>query len=100
MGYQQGTLDASRGIHRWMGSIAMDHAGNIALGYSASSASVFPSIRYTGRMVSDAQGTMDAESVIWQGTGSQLRNLDRWGDIVPWRLIPWMIAHSGTRTNT
>ena len=38
------------GIHRWMGSIAMDKQGNIALGYSASSGSVTPSIRYTGRL--------------------------------------------------
>ncbi len=34
--YQQGTLDAADGVHRWMGSIAMDQTGDIALGYSAS----------------------------------------------------------------
>ena len=42
--FQQGTLGASDGTHRWMGSIAMDKQGNIALGYSASSSSVNPSI--------------------------------------------------------
>lgn len=78
--YQQGTLSASDGIHRWMGSIAMDKVGDIALGYSASSSSVYPSIRYTGRTASDALGTMEAENVIQAGSGSQTRNLGRWGD--------------------
>jgi PKD repeat protein len=78
--YQQGTLDTSDGIHRWMGSIAMDQSGDIALGYSASSSSVYPSIRYTGRTPSDALGTMEAENIIKAGTGSQLQNLSRWGD--------------------
>ena len=78
--FQQGTLGASDGIHRWMGSIAMDKVGNIALGYSASSSSVFPSIRYTGRVPTDPLGTMEAENLIQPGTGSQLPNLSRWGD--------------------
>lgn len=78
--YQQGTLIAGDGIHRWMGSIAMDKAGDIALGYSASSSSVFPSIRYVGRVPTDPLGTMESESIITNGHGSQLKNLDRWGD--------------------
>ena len=78
--FQQGTLDASDGIHRWMGSIAMDKVGNIALGYSASSGSVFPSIRYTGRVPTDVLGTMEAENSIMIGGGSQLSSLARWGD--------------------
>ncbi len=44
--------------HRWMGSIAMDKAGNMALGYSVSSSSVFPSIRYAGRLASDSLNTL------------------------------------------
>jgi hypothetical protein len=63
-----------------MGSIAMDKVGDIALGYSASSGSVFPSIRYTGRVPGDTLGTMEAENVTKTGTGSQLANLSRWGD--------------------
>jgi hypothetical protein len=78
--FQQGTLGTSDGIHRWMGSIAMDKQGNLALGYSASSASVFPSIRYTGRLSTDPLGTMQTENVIQAGGGSQLQNLSRWGD--------------------
>ncbi len=78
--YQQGTLPVDDGIHRWMGSIAMDKAGDIALGYSASSSSVYPSIRYRGRVPGDQLGTMESESVILNGAGSQVKNLDRWGD--------------------
>jgi hypothetical protein len=78
--YQQGTLSASDGVHRWMGSIAMDKQGNIALGYSASSGSVKPSIRLTGRLVTDLLNTMETETEIIRGGGSQLRNLSRWGD--------------------
>jgi len=63
-----------------MGSIAMDKQGNIALGYSASSSNVKPSIRYTGRLVTDALGTMQAENIVKAGSGSQLPNLSRWGD--------------------
>lgn len=78
--YQQGTLDASDGIHRWMGSIAMDKAGNLALGYSASSSSTFPSIRLTGRAPKDTLNTMESETILQPGSGSQLPNLNRWGD--------------------
>jgi len=78
--FQQGTLDTGDGTHRWMGSIAMDKAGNIALGYSASSSSVYPAIRYTGRLATDPLGTMAAETSIIEGGGSQTQNLSRWGD--------------------
>lgn len=78
--FQQGTLGTADGIHRWMGSIAMDKLGDIALGYSASSSSVAPSIRYTGRLATDALGTMQTENILQVGGGSQTGNLHRWGD--------------------
>jgi hypothetical protein len=76
---QQGTFapDAS---YRWMGSIAMDRDGNTAMGYSVSSASINPSIRYTGRVPNDPAGTMQAEVNAVTGTGSQTTGLSRWGD--------------------
>ncbi len=77
--FQQGTFSPDS-TYRWMGSIAMDKLGDMALGYSASSGSLFPSIRYTGRLVTDAPGTMQSENTIQAGAGSQLRNLNRWGD--------------------
>jgi len=78
--FQQGTLNSSDGIHRWMGSIASDKQNNIALGYSASSGTVKPSIRYTGRLAADALGTMQTENIIQAGGGSQTGTLHRWGD--------------------
>ncbi len=81
--HQEGTYSpgSSDGIHRWMGSAAMDSAGNIALGYSASDDnSVFPSLRYSGRLASDPLGTFpQGEGSIVEGTGSQTTS-SRWGD--------------------
>src|SRR6266850_1433412 len=66
---------------RWMGSAAMDQQGNIALGYSASSASINPQIRYAGRLFTDPLNMLtQAESTLFAGTGSQTGGLNRWGD--------------------
>ena len=84
--FQEGTYapGITDGIHRWMGSIAMDGQGNMALGYSASNGtnpSVFPSVFYTGRMAGDPLGMMTlGEASIINGTGSQTATLNRWGD--------------------
>ncbi len=58
--YQQGTY-APDSSYRWMGSIAMDKAGDIAVGYSVSSSTMNPSIRYTGRVPGDPLGQMESE---------------------------------------
>jgi hypothetical protein len=77
--YQSGTY-APDSNYRWMGSIAMDKVGNIALGYSVSSATMHPSISYTGRAPTDSPGTMQGENLILTGAGSQTSGLTRWGD--------------------
>ncbi len=78
--YQQGTY-APDTTSRWLGSAAMDRSGDIALGYSASSTSVFPSIRYTGRLVSDPLGSLpQGEATLIGGSGSQTGTANRWGD--------------------
>ncbi len=76
---QQGTF-APDATYRWMGSIAMDQAGDMAAGYSVSSSLIRPSVRYTGRVPTDPAGTMEAEVTVVTGTGSQTGNLSRWGD--------------------
>jgi hypothetical protein len=76
---QEGTQDLGDGLDRWMGSIAMDKAGDIALGYSASSSSDHPSIRYAARKATDPLGTLGKEKVLKAGGGSQTGS-DRWGD--------------------
>ena len=35
---------------RWMGSVAMDQSGNLAVGFSASDATIHPQIRYATRL--------------------------------------------------
>jgi len=76
---QQGTF-APDANFRWMGSMAMDQAGDIAAGYSVSSSSIHPSIAFTGRVPSDPAGTLEAETNIITGAGSQNGTLHRWGD--------------------
>ncbi len=77
--FQEGTF-APDAADRWMGSIAMDGAGDIALGYSVSSTSVFPSIRYVGRLASDPQGQLpQGEHTLIAGGASQTTTT-RWGD--------------------
>ena len=78
--YQQGTYSPDAN-NRWMGSVAMDGAGNIALGYSVSSSTVYPSIRYTGRLASDPLNTMpQGEQTLVSGGGYQTDSSGRWGD--------------------
>jgi uncharacterized membrane protein len=76
---QQSTF-APDATFRWMGSIAMDQAGDIAVGYSKSSSTVNPSIAFSGRAVTDPASTLQAETSVINGTGSQTGGLNRWGD--------------------
>lgn len=77
--FQEGTY-APDTDNRWMGSIAMDQAGNIALGYSVSSAATFPSIRYTGRLAGDAAGVMTQPEVTAVAGANYQSGVTRWGD--------------------
>ena len=80
--YQQGT-QAPDTDSRWMGSMAVDAVGNLALGYTVSSASTYPTIRYTTHAVTDPLGTMRDEVAITSAAsaaGSQTSTSHRWGD--------------------
>lgn len=78
--FQQGTFSPADGVNRWLASIAQDKVGNIVAGYSVSSGSVFPGIRFAFRTAADHAGMLGSEIPIVFGTGSQLRKFDRWGD--------------------
>jgi hypothetical protein len=85
--YQQSTYAPGDGKSRWMASVAMDTAGSIAMGYSVSSSTMYPAIRYTGRFANDPLNQMTiAEKSIMEGNGSQTggnnpgANNGRWGD--------------------
>ena len=73
---------------RWMGSAAMDQAGDLAIGYSVSSSSISPSIRFAGRVPTDPASTLESEVSIVSGSGSQNGNLSRWGDYSAMQIDP------------
>ena len=75
---QQSTFAPDSSRYRWMGSIAQDKQGNMLLGYSVSSSTLFPSIGYSGRQAGEPLNQLESEFVSTFGTGSQTMN--RWGD--------------------
>jgi uncharacterized repeat protein (TIGR01451 family) len=83
-------------LWRWMGSVAADRVGNMALGYSTSgpTAPNFPNIAYAGRLAGDPLGTLpQTETVMTTGGGSQIFNCGggvcrRWGDYSSLTLDP------------
>ncbi len=86
--YQQGTY-APDTAWRWVGSLAMDNAGNIALGYSKASTTQYPSIHVTGRLAGDPAGTMGAEVAMQESAGAYTDFNDyRWGDYTHMSIDP------------
>ncbi len=78
--YQQSTYAPNDGLSRWLGSIASDKNGNIAMGYSTTSSSAYPSINYSYRTPADTLNRLGSEQTLQTGTGAQQRTLSRWGD--------------------
>ncbi|MEO8285073.1 MAG: S-layer homology domain-containing protein [Chloroflexota bacterium] len=80
--HQEGTFAPADNTDRWMGSAAMDRQGNIAVGYSASSTTVYPSLRYAGRLAGDPLGQLaQGEATLFAGSGSETNaSAPRWGD--------------------
>jgi hypothetical protein len=78
--FQQGTY-APDANYRWMGSVAQDGDGNMALGFSVSGSMIKPQIHFTGRLVYDPPGQMtQGEGTVIDGAGAQGPGLSRWGD--------------------
>jgi hypothetical protein len=84
--YQQGQF-APDSSYRWMGSAAMDGAGNIAVGYSLSSGNIYPAIAFAARTPDLPAGTMGAEKILRSGAGAQT-TYSRWGDYTSLRIDP------------
>jgi hypothetical protein len=70
-----------------MGSMAMDKAGDMLLSYSVSSSSIDPGLAYSGRVPSDALGTLESENILLTGTHFQTGH-SRWGDYSAARIDP------------
>jgi hypothetical protein len=80
-GFAQQSTYQPDNTYRWMGSAAMDASGDIAVGFSASSSSINPQIRYAGRLAGDPPNTLSqGEATLIAGTGSQTGTQSRWGD--------------------
>jgi hypothetical protein len=78
---QQSWDNGADGLWRWMPSIAVDENGNMAIGYSTSSPTQEPSIRYAGRLASDPLNDLgQGEAVMTAGGGHQTHSSGRWGD--------------------
>jgi hypothetical protein len=72
-----------------MASLAEDKVGDIGMGYSASSSSIYAGIRFTGREPGDVLGTMEAENNIVSGTAAQVGTYAyRWGDYTAMQVDP------------
>ncbi len=99
--YQQGTYNLNDGLWRWMPSIAMNAHGDITIGYSISSSSVYPSIALAARRYDDALNTLTiGETVAFSGSASQT-GVSRWGDyamntVDPDRLSFWFTTEYTT----
>lgn len=76
------------GLYRWMSSLAIDYQGNMLLGYSASSSTSNPSIRYNGRLATDPLNMLPLGEMVMQSGGGSLSGMcrsssaacTRWGD--------------------
>jgi hypothetical protein len=85
--YQEGTYAPDDGNHRFMGGIAMDGAGNIAMAYSISGKDKSPSLRFTGRRNGDSLGEMTIDEFEF-GTGEGSINGVRYGDYASMSVDP------------
>ena len=92
---QQSTFDnGNDGVNRLIPSLAVDKNGDMAIGYTATNSSVFPAIRYAGRLSSDPANTLgQSETSLIEGTASQCStatcsNNTRWGDYSAMSLDP------------
>ncbi len=86
---QEDWTNGNDGLWRFMPSIAVDQAGNTAIGYSVSSTTMFPGIRYAGRLVSDPPNDLgQGEAVMTNGSGYQSGGAGRWGDYTRTEIDP------------
>ena len=78
---QQDWNNGADGLFRWMPSINVDWQGNVAIGYSTSSTTLNPEIRYAGRLAGDPPNDMaQGEATLITSGGHQTNNPGRWGD--------------------
>jgi hypothetical protein len=85
--------EGSNTFYRFQPSVAVDHAGDMAMTYTKSNSSTFPSIMFNGRLAGDPLNTLGSESTLIAGTGAQTGTCGgstciRWGDYSGMELDP------------
>ena len=99
---------ASTGQYRFFGDLAVNACGDMALGYTKSSTSMWPSVWYTGRKAADAAGTLQAEAELKAGEIAYTA-FDtvprRWGDYTEMTIDPagttfWYLGEYSENTGT
>src|SRR2546423_1634527 len=87
--YSPDAGNGATGINRWMGSTAIDNQGNLAMGYSASSTTLIPSIAYIGRAFNELGASLTNEVILFPGQGTQASSSgNRWGDYTSMSVDP------------
>ena len=98
----------SNGQYRFFGDLAVNHCNDMAVGYTKSSTSMWPSIFYTGRKAGDAAGTLQAEAQLKAGEIAYTA-FDgiprRWGDYTEMTIAPdgvtfWYLGEYSKNTGT
>ena len=98
-------ISGANGSNRWMGSAAIDNQENLAVGYSISSLTIFPSLNYAGRAFNDPPNGLQGEVTLFAGTGVQRGTSNRWGDYSSLQIDPtddcsfWFTSEYYTSTN-
>jgi hypothetical protein len=87
--FAPGSGNGATGPNRWLGSAAIDNQENLAVGYSISSTTIFPSLNYAARAFNDApNGLFQGEGTLFAGTGVQRGTSNRWGDYSALQIDP------------
>ena len=99
----------SSGQYRTFADLAVDACGNMAVGYSKSSSSMYPGVFVTGRLATDAAGTLQAETQLKAGeiayTSFETSAPRRWGDYTEMTVDPagttfWYLGEYSKNTGT
>lgn len=78
----------SDGDYRIYPDLAVNHCNDMSIGYTHTSSTTFPSIRYTGRESGDAANILQAENTLINATVPYTASSSRWGDYTGMTIDP------------
>jgi hypothetical protein len=105
----QAGVYGTNGDYRYFADLAVNHCNDMAIGYSKSNISTYPGVWYTGRLGSDAAGTLMPEAQIKAGeieyTSFESSAPRRWGDYTEMTVDPdgetfWYLGEYSKNTGT